>query len=234
MVRFLARIWLSLKRRLLLRQLRRARLHHVDGVPILVLPDVHDPVVFRTGRLLAQAVASQPVTGADVDDGARPLALDMGTGSGIVAIFAGRIGYRVIGVDINPVAVRCARANVTMNGLEETVSILSGDLFGPVQGMQFDLVAFNPPFFRGEPLDVTDVGWRSPDVIERFAAGLGSVLRPEGRALIVFSSDGDEVGLLRALVKNGFRTEPLVRRDLTNEVLTVYAASSHPATLGAS
>ena len=86
MARFLARIWLPLKRRLLLRRLRRTRLHHVDGVPILVMPEVHDPVVFRTGRLLAQAVAGQPVTGADVDDGAQPLALDMGTGSGIVAI----------------------------------------------------------------------------------------------------------------------------------------------------
>ncbi len=182
LIRSLARIWLSLKRRFLFHRLRRTRLHHVDGVPILVLPDVHDPVVFRTGRFLARAVASQPVRGADVDDEARPLALDMGTGSGVVAIFAGRIGYRVIGVDINPVAVRCARANVMINGLEDTVSIVLGDLFEPVQGKQFDLVAFNPPFFRGEPRDVSDVGWRSPDLIERFAAGLGSVLRLHAQA----------------------------------------------------
>ena len=80
-----------------------------------------------------------------------------------------------------------------------------------------------------------DAGWRSPDVIERFTAGLEAVLRPEGRALIVFSSDGDEAGLLRALETNGFNTESLVRRNLGNEVLTVYAASPRRVgSLGAS
>jgi len=53
-------------------------------------------------------------------------------------------------VDINPVAVRCARANAVLNGLDDRIHVLEGDLFDPLPGnARFDLVAFNPPFFRG-------------------------------------------------------------------------------------
>ena len=196
-------------------------MRQVDGLSILVLPDVHDPVVFRTGRILAQAVSRLP-NPASADGDEPPLALDMGTGSGIVAITCARGGYRVIGVDVTPAAVRCARANILINDVQDHVHVLQGDLFAPVEGKEFDLVTFNPPFFRGEPRDDGDAAWRSPDVIDRFAAGLATALRPEGRALVVFSSDGDESGLMTALDRNGFTTGSLVRRDMHNEVITVY------------
>lgn len=188
-----------------------------------MLPEVHDPVVFRTGKFLARAVSEVPMPGP-TEGGKLPLALDMGTGSGIAALCAARRGYRVIAVDISPVAIRCARANVLINDAQNAVRILQGDLFAPVKGKQFDLVTFNPPFFRGEPRNQGDIGWRSTDVIERFAAGLSSVLRPDGRALIVFSSDGDESGLLSILEQNGFTVGALTQHNFGNEVLTVYAA----------
>ena len=191
-----------------------------------MLPEVHDPVVFRTGKFLARAVSETPMPAA-TGGGEPPSALDMGTGSGIAALFAARRGYRVTAVDISPVAVRCARANVLINDAQNGVRILQGDLFEPVQGQRFDLVTFNPPFFRGEPRDQGDIGWRSTDVIKRFAAGLSSVLRPDGRALIVFSSDGDASGLLSTLQQNGFTVGALMRHNLGNEVLTVYDARRH-------
>src|SRR5205823_1604642 len=103
-------------------------------------------------------------------------ALDMGTGSGIGAVFAARAGYRVVGVDLNPEAVRCARINALMNRLEDRLEAREGDLFAPVAGERFDLILFNPPFFRGEPRDALDMAWRSVDVLERFAEGLPSAL----------------------------------------------------------
>ena len=52
-----------------------------------MLPEVHDPVVFRTGKFLARAVSEVPMPAATEGD-KLPLALDMGTGSGIAALFA--------------------------------------------------------------------------------------------------------------------------------------------------
>ena len=58
--------------------------------------------------------------------------------------------------------------------------------------------------------------------MERFAAGLPHALAPEGRALILLSTDGDAEGMLKALAANGLRVETAVRRDYGNEIMTIY------------
>ena len=156
-VRGWSRFWLRLQRPLLLRRVRRTSLEWVDGVGIVVLPQVLNPVVFRSGAFLARTVAESSWA---APSGPAPRALDMGTGSGIGAVFAARRGYRVVGVDLNPEAVRCARVNALLNGLEDRIEVRAGDLFGPVLGERFDLVLFNPPFFRGRPAGLFDLAWR--------------------------------------------------------------------------
>jgi HemK-related putative methylase len=213
----LARLYLRLRYRVFSRRYGRLVLEHVDETPFLVLPEVFNPVLFRSGPFLAQAVARlAPPAGA----GRR--ALDMGTGSGVGAVFAARAGYAVVAVDINPEAARCARINALLNHQEGQVEVREGDLFGPVAGQRFDLVLFNPPYFRGAPKDRLDHAWRGVDVLERFAAGLPGALTAEGRALVVLSTDGDAAGLLRALEANGLRQRAAARRDLGNEVLTIH------------
>ena len=219
------RAWLRLRHQRFGRRYRRLVLERIDGVSLVVLPDVFNPVLLRSGAFLARSVPSLPLA-----DGSAPAplrALDLGTGSGIGAIFAARRGYEVIGVDINPEAVRCARINVLLNNLEGRVEIREGDLFTPVAGDQFDLVLFNPPFYRGTPIDRLDQAWRGTDVIERFASGLNGALRPTGEALIVLSTDGEWRAMLAALDARGFATRPVASRDFGNEVLTVY--SGRPA-----
>ncbi|HZO90944.1 MAG TPA: methyltransferase [Chthonomonadaceae bacterium] len=215
---------LPLQRAILRRRVGRLVLEYLDGVPLLVLPDVFNPAIFRSSALLARTIATfaPPGQSAGQESGA---ALDMGTGSGVGAIFAARQGYRVVGVDINPEAVRCARINALLNHLEDRVEVREGDLFAPVQGERFDLVLFNPPFFRGEPKSHLDAAWRSADVLERFAAGLPAALKPDGHALIVLSTHGDALTLLERLHAYNVGTLPIVRREYSTETLTVYAAS---------
>jgi HemK-related putative methylase len=210
-----------LKRPLLLRRVRRHVLERIAGVPIVVFPEVLNPVVFRSGAWLACVLADHT---ADHSNARLPRALDMGTGCGVGAIFAARTGYQVVAVDLNPQAVRCARVNVLMNRLEEQVQVRLGDLFAPVAGETFDLVLFNPPYFRGAPKDLLDLAWRSVDVLERFAAGLPSALAPGGQAWIVLSTDGEAPALLHALEQNGMAVRVIARRNLGNEIMTVYGA----------
>jgi 16S rRNA G1207 methylase RsmC len=221
------RAWLRLRHQVIGRRYRRLVLERVDGVPLVILPDVFNPVLLRSGAFLARNLPA-PVPSI-ASESTRPRALDVGTGSGIGAIFAARLGYDVVGVDLNPEAVRCARINVLLNDLDELVEIRFGDLFGPVAGQRFDLVMFNPPFFRGVPSDQLDQAWRAPDVIERFAEGLGQVLRPGGQARIVLSTDGEWRAMLDALGSVGLVAHSTVGRDFGNEVLTVYAVTSGSA-----
>ncbi|HKI02451.1 MAG TPA: HemK2/MTQ2 family protein methyltransferase [Thermoanaerobaculia bacterium] len=215
----------SVQRPMLRRRLGRVVVEEIDGVALVVLPQVFNPVLFRTGEILARCVASSPF--------AAPLsgesqALDVGTGSGAGAVFAARRGFRVTAVDLNPEAVRCVRVNALLNGLEDRIDGRQGDLFAPVAGERFDLVLFNPPFFRGSPRDRLDLAWRGTDVLERFAAGLPSMLTERGTALLCLSTDGDGEALLADLRGRGFRMETAASRDLGNEVVTVHALGRMP------
>ncbi|MDD2428899.1 MAG: 50S ribosomal protein L11 methyltransferase [Eubacteriales bacterium] len=55
--------------------------------------------------------------------------LDIGTGSGILAIAAARLGAeKITAVDVDPLAVRVAAENVSSNGLDEIIFVRQGDL----------------------------------------------------------------------------------------------------------
>ena len=212
----LARTWLDLRYRRLSRRYGRLVLERIDGVPLVVMPQVFNPVLLRSGALMARALGRLPLrAGLSV--------LDLGTGSGVGAVFAARCGAAVVAVDINPEAVRCARINALLNRVDARVAVRTGDHFEPVAGLRFDLVLFNPPYYRGVPRDNLDRAWRGEDVFERFAAGLGRVLAPDGYALLTLSTDGDCDELLAELEAAGFSREIVERTDLINEVVTVYA-----------
>jgi release factor glutamine methyltransferase len=207
-------------RPLLRRRLGRVVLEEIGGVPLLVLPEVFNPAVFRTGALLARAVMGWTPPRQGPPGEVR--VLDLGTGSGAGAVFAARRGFRVVAVDVNPQAVRCARINALLHRLEGSIEVRQGDLFAPVAGESFDLVLFNPPFFRGQPASDLDRAWRGTDVLERFAAGVGAVLRPAGELLVALSTDGQGEAVLRGLSDQCLALDVAVRRDFGNEVVTVY------------
>src|SRR5579872_2470692 len=81
--RLLVRLSLPLRRQVLRRRLGRLVLEEVDGVPLAVLPEVFNPVVFRTGAFLARTVAEHCGRGDPAptwDSHSALRCLDMGTG----------------------------------------------------------------------------------------------------------------------------------------------------------
>ncbi len=191
------------------------RLEWIDGLPFMVTPSVFNPKVPRTGQFFASHIDSMLVPReADV--------LDMGTGSGVCAVFAAHHARRVVGVDINPAAVRCARINALLNNLAHKIEVRHGDLFEPVRGEQFDLILFNPPFVRGTPRDTRDGAWRSNDVAERYAAGLRAHLKPGGMALVLLSTFGDGQVFLEEFGNQGFDIDVYAGRSFINERLTLF------------
>ncbi|MCY0869511.1 MAG: 50S ribosomal protein L11 methyltransferase, partial [Firmicutes bacterium] len=96
--------------------------------------------------------------------------LDVGTGSGILAIACARLGARnVVAVDLDPVAVRVARENVCNNGVARTVSVRTSDL---LDGLE-----------RGEVFDIV-VGNLFLPIVERLLPFIGNHLAPGGRVVV--------------------------------------------------
>jgi release factor glutamine methyltransferase len=184
-------------------------------MPFVVTPSVFNPKVPRTGEFLASQINSGLIQ-RDWH------VLDMGTGSGVCAVIAAEHARRVVAVDINAAAVRCAGINALMNHLEHKIDVRHGDLFEPVREERFDLILFNPPFVKGAPRDDRDRAWRSNDVAERFAAGLGAHLKPGGFALVLLSSFGDGRSFLEEFCRRGVAISVLAERRFVNERLTVF------------
>jgi release factor glutamine methyltransferase len=191
------------------------RLEWIYGSPFMVTPSVFNPKVPRTGQFFASHIDSKLVSRESE-------LLDMGTGSGVCAVFAARHARRVVAVDINPAAVRCARINALLNDLDHMIEVRHGDLFEPVAGERFDLILFNPPFVRGAPKDTRDGAWRSNDVAERFAAGLRDRLKPGGAALVLLSTFGDGRVFLKEFRNQGFNIDVFAERRFVNERLTLF------------
>ncbi len=123
--------------------------------------------------------------------------LDLGTGSGLLALIAAHRGAKeVVAVDIDPAAIANAIENCRRLGFEKIVSIVQGDLFDAVLG-QFDVII--------AALPILDSAWEGrgisvKDTFNRFFRGLDEHLSPGGTVLFNFASFGDRESLNKALV----------------------------------
>jgi HemK-related putative methylase len=193
-------------------------LERIEGSALLVAPGVLNPRLMRTGEFFAQQLGPELLPpDAEV--------LDMGSGSGVCAVFAARYARRVVAVDINPAAVRCTRINALLNQCEDRIEVLQGDLFAPLAGRRFDLVLFNPPFLHGAPQNDGDRAWRSTDVAQRFAGQLRNHLAPSGCALVLLSSYGGARAFIDQFLSYGFSMSVVAEREFVNERLAILRLS---------
>ncbi len=112
--------------------------------------------------------------------------LDLCTGSGVQALIAASYSERVVGVDLNPRAIRFARFNADLNGISH-IDFRLGDLYEPVAGEKFDSITANPPFVPSpdQSLVFRDGGADGEAILGRIIRGAGAKLRPDGRLSVV-------------------------------------------------
>ena len=75
----------------------------------------------------------------------RSATLDLCCGSGVQGLLASRWSGQVVGVDLNPRAIRFSVFNALLNGIEN-IRFLCSDLYTQVDGERFDVILANPPF----------------------------------------------------------------------------------------
>jgi release factor glutamine methyltransferase len=166
----------------------------------------------------------------ELSPGAR--VLDLGTGTGAVAMAAARLaGARVTAVDVSLRAVLAARINTLARGLR--VRVRRGDLFAPVAGEVFDLIVSNPPYVPGVAAPpprhgrarAWDAGLSGRRVLDRVCAEAPRHLARDGILLMVHSAlNGVEV-TLRHLRRSGL--EPWVVARASEPFGPVMRARAH-------
>jgi ribosomal protein L11 methyltransferase len=148
-----------------------------------------------TTRLCLRAMETELAPGSTV--------LDVGTGSGVLAIAAAKLGARsVLALDADPVAVRVARENVAANGAAGTVNVQHGSLpGGDVVPMHFSLDGPLQLLESGQ-YDLVLVNILAP-VITGMAPALGARLRQPGRLIAAGLIQDQESGVVDALREQG-------------------------------
>ncbi|HEY8531568.1 MAG TPA: 50S ribosomal protein L11 methyltransferase [Limnochorda sp.] len=122
--------------------------------------------------------------------------VDVGTGSGILAMAAALLGAgRVVAVDVDPVAVRVARANVELNRLQWAVEVLEGS----TDAAERSLKAMKP-----EGAEVVVGNLLTPIIVE-LAPDLARLAAPGGRVLASGIAAGQEGEAEAALEAAGLR-----------------------------
>lgn len=184
-------------RRVHLRRARRPYVREHDGKPILVLPGVLDPVATKVGAWLAAVAA----------EAARPgeTWVDMGCGTGVVGLALAEAGAVVTCVDIDPQAVRNARANAALR--QVPLEVVESDLFAALPGRRFDRVVYNVPFWPGDPAEVPPeerpfaramYAGRDFEAIRRFVAAFPA--HADEAWVVLSEHGGDFAGARAALV----------------------------------
>ncbi len=176
----------------------------------LVDENVYEPA--EDSFLLAENLA--------VDEGER--VIDMGTGCGLLGVLAAAKGGRVLAVDVNPYAVRCARNNAAFNNVRGSMAFLRSDLFTAFsEAAKFDLVVFNAPYLPtelGEGASWLEHAWAGGasgrQIIDRFLDGVPTYMSGRGRVLLMQSSLADVEETVRRFDEKGMRARVAAEQAL--------------------
>lgn len=108
----------------------------------------------------------------------QPRILDIGTGSGCVAItLAKQIpGCQVVAVDVSSEALQVAKENIELHDVASQVSLVESDLFQAVaDDFRADIIVSNPPYVGHGEVDTVDVSVREYEPsVAVFAGDLGT------------------------------------------------------------
>jgi release factor glutamine methyltransferase len=189
------------------------------GFRLTVRPTVFHPRFFVSSERFAGFIDNLDLRGKRV--------IDVGTGTGILALAAARAGAEyVVAADINPNAARNAAENARANGLGDRVSGLCSNLLGALAPRPlFDVILSSPPKHAGEPRNLTDRGWHAGPAYRDVAALFDHArkcLKPDGRMYVMVSSDSDLDLFGKLIDKAGFRARLAHEYSIVIESLIIY------------
>ncbi len=140
------------------------------------------------GQTLEFQTYTSLFSGSEIDEGTRLLleyaeipqsgeVLDLGCGYGVIGITIAKLNpkLKVYMTDINPLAVKAAKYNARLNGVEDRVVVLQGNLYEPVKDKLFDAIYSNPPLSAGKK------------IVEEIIIGAKQHLKPDGHAEFVLA-----------------------------------------------
>jgi len=184
------------------------------GRKFAVYPNVFSPKYFLDTKFFAQKL---PIRKNEEF-------LEIGPGSGVTVVFAALRGAKhVTAIDINQTAVANTKENAQINGVEEKVTVLHGNLYEPLgKDSKFDTIYWNTPFGyvnKDKNLTVLEKAVFDPEyqATEQFIKQAKNHLKENGRLLIGFSTTLGKFDLLQKLLQESGYSVKLIAKTKSQE-----------------
>lgn len=147
--------------------------------------------------------------------------LEVGCGTGMVALHCAKAGAVVTASDVSNKAIECARSNAERNNLD--ITLIESDLLERLEG-EFEVIIFNPPYLpEDDPNDPCWTGGVSGvEMTLIFLEQSRARLAPGGRIYTIVSTISDSQKFEMAAEEMGFGYDVVARRHIFFEELAVY------------
>ncbi len=139
--------------------------------------------------------------------------LDIGTGTGVIAIFSIYKGAsKAVAIDINPAAVRNAKINSKQHGVADKIDIRLSDIFEAIgKEEKFDVITANLPFHNKKAVDIVEASMYDTNFQSnrRFLHGASKHLTTNGRIYMWQSNFGALEEMKMLATENGFQVKKI-------------------------
>jgi release factor glutamine methyltransferase len=164
--------------------LRKDRKFVYNGITTYVFPTVFHPGFFHSTRFILSYLSDEHLAGKSF--------LELGCGSGLIAIKAAKAGANVTASDLSLKAIENTKYNANLN--HTFIKIVYSDLFDNIEKIPFDWIVINPPYYARKPESEQDLAWYCGEDFEYFKklfASLNDYMHSQTQVVMVLTKAAD-------------------------------------------
>ena len=189
---------------------------------MVVEPGVFHPAFFFSTKFLLKYVEKMELHGKTF--------LELGAGTGLIAIYAATRGAIVTASDISKNAICSIEQNALLNGV--IVKVQWSDMFDTLPLQCFDVIVINPPYYKKSPVQESDYAWfcgEQGEYFKRLFSGLGKYTGKNSMMLMILSDECDIAMVKTLAAENGYALKSVLEKKKyweTNYIFEIHKNES--------
>jgi release factor glutamine methyltransferase len=163
---------------------KKPRKYSYKNIYTIVQPSVFSPINTISTKNFLNYISTIELTDNNI--------LELGCGSGIIALYCASKGAKVTASDINKIALKSLKE--VSRKQELFVETIHSDLFDNIQKKDFDFIFINPPYYPKNPKNIEEKAWfcgENFDFFEKLFLQLAKMITSSTMVLMILSDECD-------------------------------------------